>query len=149
SGTAGQVIVDPVRHIASDGSVSVVDLTSGREITQIRVGLHPSGIAATSDGRYVLVANANSDTISVIESSSNKVVETIATRPAEKFLFGSTPNAIAVSSDGKTVYVSNGTNNAIAVIDFDPGRSKLRGCIPTGWYPAGLVLDSKRGELCV
>src|SRR5207247_9041084 len=47
----------------------------------------------------------------------------------------------------KTVYVSNGTNNAIGVIDFP--RSKLVACIPTGWYPAGLVLDAKRGELYV
>jgi YVTN family beta-propeller protein len=150
SGTAAPVVVvDPVRHIASDGSVSVVDLSAGREITQIPVGLHPSGIAATSDGRHVLIANANSDTISVIETSSNKVMEKITTRPAEKLLFGSTPNAIVISADGKTVYVSNGTNNAIAVIDFNPGQSKLRGCIPTGWYPAGLVLDVKRGQLYV
>jgi YVTN family beta-propeller protein len=149
SGTAGPVVVDPVRHIASDGSVSVVDLTAGREVTQIPVGLHPSGIAATPDMRHVLVANANSDTVSVIDTSNNKVIESISTRPAERLLFGSTPNAVVISADGKTVYVSNGANNAIAVIDFDPGHSKLRGCIPTGWYPGGIVLDSKRGELYV
>jgi YVTN family beta-propeller protein len=149
SGTAGPVKVDPVRHIASDGSVSVVDLTTHRQITQIPVGLHPSGIAATPDGKHVLVANANSDTISVIDTASNQVVETISTRPAEKLLFGSAPNAIAISPDSKTVYVTNGTNNAIAVIELNPGKSKLTGCIPTGWYPAGIVLDPKRGELYV
>jgi YVTN family beta-propeller protein len=147
SGTAVPVMVDPVRHIASDGTVSVVDLAAGKEIKQIGVGLHPSGIAARADGRYVLVANANSDTVSVIDTVKDQEMETISTRPTEKLLFGSGPNAVAVSLDGKTVYASNGTNNAIAVIDFS--KSKLMGCIPTGWYPAGLALDAKRGELYV
>lgn len=149
SGTAGNVKVDPVRHIASDGSVSVVDLTTNREVAQVPVGLHPSGIASTPDGRYILVANANSDTVSVIAVETNKVVETISTRPAEKLLFGSAPNAIAISSDGKTAYIANGTNNAVAFVELNPGKSKLLGCIPTGWYPGGLVLDAKRGELYV
>ncbi len=147
SGTAGPVRVDPVRHIASDGTVSVVDLAAGKEIKQIQVGLHPCGIAATPDGRYVLVANANSDTISVIDTAKDEEKETISTRPAGRLLFGSGPNALAVSADGKTVYVSNGTNNAIGVIDFP--RSKLIGCIPTGWYPGGIALDAKRGEIYV
>jgi YVTN family beta-propeller protein len=149
SGTALPVRVDPVRHIANDGSVSVVDLAAGREVAQISVGLHPSGIAATPNGRHVLVANANSDTVSVIDTAKSEVIETISTRPADKLLFGSGPNALAVSGDGKTIYVSNGTNNAVAVIDFVPGKSRLAGCIPTGWYPAGLVLDSRRNSLYV
>lgn len=149
SGAGAPVRVDPRRNIASDGSVSVVDLDAGREIKQIVVGLHPSGIAATPDGRHVLVANANSDTVSVVDTAKDEVVETISTRPADKLLFGSAPNALAISGDGKTVYVSNGTNNAIAVIEFLPGNSRLAGCIPTGWYPAGLVIDAARNSLQV
>jgi YVTN family beta-propeller protein len=149
SGTASPVRVDPVRNIASDGSVSVVDLAANREIKQIAVELHPSGIAATPDGKHVLVANANSDTVSVIDTAKDEVVETISTRPAEKLLFGSAPNALAVSRDGKTVYVCNGTNNAVGVIEFSPGASKLLGCIPTGWYPGAIALDAKRGEMYI
>lgn len=149
SGSASRVRVDKSRYIANDGTVSVVDLKTGKELTQIIVGLHPAGIAATPDGRHVLVACANSDTLSVIETETNKVVETISTRPAEKLLFGSSPNALTISRDGKTVYVSNGTNNAIAVIEFSPCKSRLTGCIPTGWYPAGVVLDAEGKNLYV
>lgn len=149
SGTAVKVRVDPKRHIASDGSVSVVDLEAGRELNEIGVGLHPSGLAITPDGRHVCVANANSDTISVIDTGSDAVVETISTRPAEKLPFGSGPNAIATSADGKLLYVSNGTNNAIAVIDLAPPHSRMSGCLPTGWYPAGLVVDAGRKALYV
>ena len=40
-----------MRHIAYDGSVSVVDLEAGKEQKQIVVGLHPSAMVATPDGR--------------------------------------------------------------------------------------------------
>jgi YVTN family beta-propeller protein len=149
SGDSPRVRVDPVRNIANDGSVSVIDLKSGRAKKQIVVGLHPSGMVATPDGKHVLVANAHSDTISVIEVGADNVVETISTKPAEKLLFGSSPNALAVMPSGKTVVASNGTNNAVAVVKFDPPNSRLLGCIPTAWYPAGVVLDAKRNEMYV
>jgi YVTN family beta-propeller protein len=149
SGSGTPVRVDSKRNIASEGSVSVVDLKGGKELRQIVVGLHPCAIIASPDSNHVIVANANSDTLSVIATESDKVIETISTRPAEKLLFGSSPNALAMSGDGKTIYVSNGANNAVAVIEYSPGQSRFLGCIPTGWYPAGLVLDEKRKSVYV
>ena len=149
AGAGTPVRVDPTRHIANDGSVTVVDLDAGKGTAEIVVGLHPTEIVATPDGQFVMVANAHSDTISVIDTETNRVVETISTKPEETLLFGSTPNALAISPDGRTLYAANGTNNSIAVIELQPTQSKLLGCIPTAWYPGGLVLDSKRGELYV
>ncbi len=149
AGRGAPVRVDPVRFIANDGSVSVVDLKSGKQLKEIVVGLHPSMIVATPDGRYAMTANANSDTVTVIDTSNDTLVETISTRPSEKLLFGSAPNALATSADGKTLYVANGTNNAVAVIELAPPMSRLAGCFPTGWYPAALALDAKRESLYV
>jgi YVTN family beta-propeller protein len=149
SGDAPRVRVDPVRNIANDGSVSIVDLDKGQQVGQVVVGLHPSGMAATPDGKFVIVANASSDTLSVIDTHQRKVVETISTRPAEKLPFGSAPNALAISADGRRVFASNGTNNSIAIVDFAPPKSKLLGCVPTGWYPAGLAFDPARKSLYV
>jgi YVTN family beta-propeller protein len=149
SGGAPPVRVDPVRNIANDGSVSIVDLKNGREISQVGVGLHPSGMAVTPNGKHVVVANASSDTLSVIDTSSHKLVEAISTKPAERLPFGSAPNAVVFSTDGSRLYASNGTNNSIAAIEFAPPRSKLLGCMPTGWYPAGLVFDADRSSLYV
>ena len=67
-----KVRVDPKRHIANEGSVSVVDLESGQAAKQIIVGLLPSAIVATPDGKFVIVANANSDSVSVIDTETNK-----------------------------------------------------------------------------
>ncbi len=149
AGRGAAVKVDPVRHIASEGSVSVIDLATGKVLSEILVGLHASSINATPDGRFVVVANANSDTMSVIDNSSNEVVETISTRPDPDLPFGSSPNAHVFSPDGKRLYVSNGTNNAIAVFDFAPPLTTLAGLIPTGWYPAGLAIDPHRNSLYV
>ncbi len=153
TGPAGRGIpvkVDPVRHIASEGTVSVVDLEAGTVVKEIPVGLHPSAVVASPDSRYVVVANANSDTLSVIETRTDAVVETISTRPDDRLLFGSAPNGLAFDSEGRRLFVSNGGNNAIAVVEFDPDAgSRLVGCIPTGWYPTGLVLDAERNALYV
>jgi YVTN family beta-propeller protein len=149
SGRGVPVRVDPRRHIASDGSVSVVEWAGGREVKQIAVGLHPCGLAASPDGRFVCVANANSDTVSVIDTGRDEVVETISVRPAEKLLFGSAPNALSFSHDGRLLYVALGGNNAVALVDFTPPHSRLRGCLPTGWYPGGLALDPLRHALYV
>ena len=40
-------------------------------------------------------------------------------------------------------------SHAVGVIELAPPHSKLLGCFPTGWYPAGLVLDAKNERLCV
>ncbi|HTM56537.1 MAG TPA: beta-propeller fold lactonase family protein [Pirellulales bacterium] len=152
TGPAGRgtpVRVDEKRHIANDGSVSIVDLALGKEMKQVEVGLHPSLIVVAPDGKRVLVANSNSDTISVIDTTSQEVVETISTRPADNMLFGSGPSALAVAPDGNTLYVANGTNNAVAVVELHSPNSRLVGCFPTGWYPAALVLDPARHSLYV
>jgi YVTN family beta-propeller protein len=149
AGAGSPVRVDPVRHIANDGSVSVIDLASGRPSKEIVVGLHPSGIAATPDGRHVVVACANSDRVDVIDAQTDELIESIGTAPAEKLLFGSSPNAVAISRDGNWLYVANGTNNSIALVEFKPRQSRLAGCVPTGWYPSGVVLDPSRQAIYV
>ena len=152
TGPAGHgtlVRVDPVRFIANEGSVSVIDLKQGRVTSEILVGLHSSGIALSSNGRYVLVANAGSDTVSVIDTRTDGVVETISLKWHPNDFFGASPNALAMDASGKTLFVCNGTQNAVAVVSFNPGKSKTLGLIPTGWFPGALSYDAKRQSIYV
>ncbi|MBN1805257.1 MAG: beta-propeller fold lactonase family protein [Sedimentisphaerales bacterium] len=152
TGPAGQgtrVRVDAVRHIASEGSVSVIRLNRQAPVKEIMVGLHSSGIARSPNGRYVVVANAGSDTLSVIDTRTDKVVETIWAKPSPADLFGASPNALVFNPSGETLYVANGTQNAIAVFRFCPVRSKLLGLIPTGWFPGAVAYDTTRHRLIV
>lgn len=141
------VVVDKTTGIASSGTVSVIDLTTEKLIAEIRVQLHPSGMALGKDGSQLFVANANSDVVSVIDTRSDKVVKTISTKPMKELPFGSAPNALALSADSKTLYAANAGNNVLAVIDVTSGR--LKGLIPTGWYPSAVALSQDGSELYV
>ena len=152
TGPAGRgtvVKVDPVRFIANEGSVTVIDLTTGERRAEIITGLHASALALHPNGRYLICANAASDNLSVIDTRTDKVVETIWVKPTPADLFGASPNALAFDSNGKRLYVANGTQNAIAVVAFDPGESRLLGLIPVGWFPGAIVYDSHRRNLSV
>ena len=159
----GTVVRTDERGVASEGSVSVIDLEAGRTIGEIMTGLHSCALQLTADGRYLCVANANSDTISVIATAQDQVVETIPVRWQAQDLFGASPNALAIDSRSRTLYVCNGTQNAVGVIAFHPGKSrflgvfpagkagnsKLTGLIPTGWFPGAIVFDDQRQKLYV
>ncbi len=151
AGRGTEVKVDPVRHVASEGSVTVIDLATGKVRTEIVTGLHASALAVSPDGRHVVCANAASDTLSVVDTRSDTVVETIWAKPGPADLFGAQPNALAFDLSGRTLYVANGTQNAVAVLGFDPERhaSKLHGFIPVGWFPGALVFDAPRRTLHV
>ncbi len=148
-GIGARVRVDPVRHIANEGSVSVIDLSKGLVTGEVMVGLHASALAVAPSGKHVVVANANSDNLSVIDTKTDRVIETISMKWAEGDPFGASPNALVFDSSGRELYVCNGTQNAIGSVLFRPGRSKLTGLIPTGWYPGAIVFDQSRDSLYV
>jgi YVTN family beta-propeller protein len=147
AGRGTRVRVDPVRHIASEGSVSVIHLNRQAPVHEIMVGLHSTGIAHSPNGRYVVVANAGSDALSVIDTRTDKVIETIWAKPSPADLFGASPNELVFNPSGNTLYVANGTQNAIAVFRFRPGKSKLLGLIPVGWFPGAVAYDKMRHRL--
>ncbi|MBL9176375.1 MAG: bifunctional YncE family protein/alkaline phosphatase family protein [Verrucomicrobiales bacterium] len=154
AGRGTEVRVDPVRYIANEGSVSVVPLGSGPASTgstELIAGLHASALAVSPNRRYVVCANAGSDTLTVIDTRTDRVVETIWVKPKPSDLFGASPNALAFDPSGRRLYVANGTQNAIAVVNFDPAdrESKLAGLLPVGWFPGALVFDAARNQLDV
>jgi DNA-binding beta-propeller fold protein YncE len=154
TGPAGRgtvVRVTPDTHIANEGSVSVVPLAAsgGEGAKEILTGLHASALAVSPNGHYVVCANAAADNLSVIDTRSDAVVETIWVKPKPSELLGASPNALVFEPSGRRLYVANGTQNAVAVVRFDPAdrESKLEGLIPVGWFPAALVYDAVRQSI--
>lgn len=151
AGKGTKVRVDPVRFIANEGSVSLIDLESG-STQEILVGLHPSGLVVSPDGNYVVCANAASDYLSVIDLGTSSVIEKIWTKSNPSELFGASPNALVFGEESDELYVANGTQNAIAVVEFEPqqkGESKLKGMLPVGWFPGALAYDPNRRNILV
>jgi YVTN family beta-propeller protein len=159
--SSGTPVRVDTRGIAAQGTVSVLEAKPGRwqQVKSVRVGLHPSALIASHDGRFVYVANANSDTVSVIETQTDEVAETISCRPEGRLPFGSGCNALALSPKGETLYVANGTNNCVAVVRLGvkavltapnlPQDSKLVGLIPTAWYPGAVRISADGKHLFV
>jgi YVTN family beta-propeller protein len=151
-----KVYVDPRTGATASGTVSVIDLQTGRLQSAIKVGLHPNAIIASKDQQFIYVANGNSDNISVIDAAKDTVVDLIPVKlnSSEGAFIGDSPNGLAIDDAGTTLYVSNGMDNAIAEVQLGSkasatgtGKSYVAGFIPTEAYPAGLVLADS--VLCV
>jgi YVTN family beta-propeller protein len=152
----GDVQVDPRTGATSSGTVSVFDAQFGKMESEVEVGLHPSAIIPSHEGKFLYVSNGNSDNVSVINASTNTVVETISVKlnKAAGYI-GDSPNALALDRAGTTLYVSNGMDNAIAVVKLGAqasatgsGTSTISGFIPTEAYPAGLVINNGVVYVC-
>lgn len=102
----------------------------------IPVGDNPNEMCITRNGRYLFACNANDNSVSVIDTEKNRVIEVLNTALYPGSPSGSTTNSLALSEDEKTLYIANADNNCLAVFDVsEPGDSKSKGFIPTGWYP--------------
>ena len=149
-----EIVADPVVGAAITGTVSVVDLPSMTVTATIATGLHPTGMAFY--GGYLLVANTYSDTISVIDTSTNLVVKTISLGlpikvPGErKAAYGAAPTSIAVDNSAGVAYVALYNANAVAVVNLNaPVKKAVMGMIPVAYAPASIVLTSNDKKLIV
>jgi DNA-binding beta-propeller fold protein YncE len=137
---ADRVVVD-ARGIASTGTIARVDLETRTVTATVNVGLHPTALAWDEARHRLYVANANSDTIAVVDTSgagAARVSRTIALKPFDLTLGGVSPTSLVISPDGEMLYAALGGLNAVAVIATTDGA--MRGLIPTAWYPNHLSL---------
>ena len=140
------MVANPQTGSATTGTVSVIN-TSGNVAATIPVGLRPAGIQYANGKIYV--ANAYSDTISVIDTATNKVVRTIPVKvPSLQPSFGAGANDIAVV--GTNAYVTLGQSNAIAVLDLTRSDANaVIGYIPTLYFPTSIAYDASTNKLVV
>ncbi|MFB6454965.1 alkaline phosphatase family protein [Chitinophaga sp. Hz27] len=126
-------------------SVAVINTADATITSYINVGNHPNELLLNKKGTILYVANANDNTVSVINTNSGQVLETISTTLYPTQLSGSTTNGLALSKDEKTLYIANADNNCLSVFNVSrPGHSESMGFIPVGWYPTSVkVLGSK------
>ncbi|HWU23198.1 MAG TPA: phosphoesterase, partial [Nocardioides sp.] len=141
------VVADGYKGTSTTGTVSVIDTTSPSGTPEsITVGLHPTAMYA--DGTTLYVANTNSDSVSVIDTGADQVVQTIATQPWPSSHVGYAPTGLTVA--GGRLLVTLGRANAVAVYrtGSDPkAPARYVGLLPTDYYPAAIA--NVGGELYV
>ena len=149
-----EIVADPFVGAATTGTVSVVDLPSMTVTATIATGLHPTGMAFY--GQYLLVANTYSDTISVIDTTTNQVTQTIdlglpiGVPGSGESAYGAAPNSIAVDTENNVAYVALYNANAVAVVSLIPGvPNPVIGMIPVAYAPSSIVLDAASNTLFV
>ncbi len=139
----------------NDSSIAVIPL-SGKSAVRGYIGVdrHPTAMMPNAGGTRLFVANSDADSVSVIDTTADQVIERIDVRLAEDALPGASPEAVALSEDEKTLYVANAHSNAVAVVALSENarggntpekmsgaaKSKILGFVPTGQYPSAVVV---------
>ena len=110
-------------------------------------GSSPGAVVAGRDKVYV--SNSAQDSISIIDAHSGKEEETLVLQPSKSVagLRGLLPFGLALTPDGSRLYVACAGINALAVIDTQ--QEKVLGYIPTGWFPARVIVSPNGKTLYV
>jgi len=130
----------------NDSSIAVVQ--AGKLLSRIPVGRHPTAMLFNPERTRLYVANSNDDSVSVIDTRTDKEIERISVRLSEGVPPGNSPEGLALRGD--ELYVANAHSNSVAVVEVsekargDDGekdwRSTVRGFIPTGQYPSAVAV---------
>lgn len=130
-----------------DGVVYVLntsDPSNPTLITSISTGANPDGLLLNKAQSLLYVANAGSDTVSVVSTSTDTVLNTVLLRPSRlRNAPGATPTGLALSPNGAVLFVSLGDLNAVAVLGVKVSDLQFRGFVPAGWYPSGVAFTGK------
>jgi YVTN family beta-propeller protein len=131
----------------AQAAIAVIDLNTRQVIARWPTEEHPCEMVLTRSGKYLFVANANRNSVTVFDTATGKAVETIFAALYPQAPPGSTPNSLALSPDELTLFVANADNNTVAVFDVSrPGKARSLGFIPAGWYPTSVrvTVDGKK-----
>ncbi len=137
-----------------DREIDVVSLRATPAVTaRIHVKGQPNKMTLNTDQSALFVAEDQSDTVDVINTGTNEVVETIpviaSLLPSSLSPYkGANPNSVALSPDETQLYVTDGNLNCISVIALGGTHigDHVVGLIPTGWYPNSTSLVSAVGN---
>lgn len=90
---------------------ATVSATAGTPalVHTIAVGAYPAAVAVSPDGATAYVANAQGDSLSVIDTATETVAATVSV--------GALPLGVAVSPDSAAVYVTAFGDDALTVVD--------------------------------
>ncbi len=140
--------------LSADGQTLFVSLWGGAKVLmldavtleprgEIPVGEHPNAMSLSRDGSRLFVACANTNAVWVVDLETRTATEQISVALGIKAPPGSTPNAVALSHDGRTLFIANADNNTVTVADVSVEEKRdVRGLIPVGWYPTGVLVRS-------
>src|SRR3569832_867012 len=112
-------------------TVTGIDTDSWTVAEASKVGQRPRGIEFSRDGKFVMVAVGDDDTIQVIDTAKQQVVDTLPSGPD--------PELFTQDAAGKTLYVANENDNTVTIIDLEK-RAQI-GDVQVGVEPEGMTVS--------
>jgi YVTN family beta-propeller protein len=119
----------------SAGELNVIDSANAAVLKTITLpaGSRPMRVKLSTDERRLYVSNGRAGTISVFDTHSYELLDTIKV--------GTRPWGIGVSPDGKFLFTANGPSNDVSVVDLKTNKEVSR--IKTGSSPWGIAITSQ------
>ena len=142
--------IDPSDHkkAVPDNRLSVIDLKTSPPtvIATLEVGVSPTGVSFSPDGKLVLVANRGEGTVSILTVNGKTLT------PAGKIMLGdakSGPSHVAFLPDGKRALVTRDGDHRISVLSVDGSKVEdTKAYMVAGIRPYSISISSK-GDLAV
>jgi YVTN family beta-propeller protein len=138
-----------------DREIDRIDFSAKPTITaRIKVPGNPNKMLANHDASLLYVAQDNSDTVSIIDTATNRILHSIVTTAPTWLLAhpaqytGSAPNSLALAPDENTLYVTNGSSNSLAVIKLG-AHPEVTGLLPTAWFPNSVSVSADNKYLYI
>jgi YVTN family beta-propeller protein len=91
---------------------------------------NPLGLALSPDEALLAVANANSDTLSLIDTATRQVTQNVAV--------GDGPEEVAITPDGRTALVSNVNGRSVSIVDLS--LPAVRATVQVGNDPGDIAI---------
>ena len=137
-----------------DREIDVVNLglsPKPKVTARIPVKGQPGKMTLNAAQSLLYVVEDQSDTIDVIDTAKNAILETIpviapaAVVPTALAQYrGANPTSVTLSPDETQLYVTNGNLNSVAVVALSGSNrgDQVVGLIPSGWYPNSVSFSS-------
>jgi YVTN family beta-propeller protein len=138
---------DP-KKTAPDNRLSVIDLKASPPavIATLELGVSPSGVSFSPDGKLVLVTNRGDGTVSILTVDGKTLT------PTGKIQLGdakSGPSHVAFTPDGKRALVTRDGDHRISVLSVDGSKVEdTKAYLVAGIRPYSISISSK-GDLAV
>ncbi|MEW6001107.1 MAG: IPT/TIG domain-containing protein [Nitrospirota bacterium] len=104
---------------------------SKTETSDIPLELNPRGVAINPFTDIAVVANKKSDSVSIVDLVTQKVLSTIPV--------GNSPKGVAIDSEFNIALVSNNRDNTVSIINLD--THQIVTSLPVGKSPGSIVVN--------
>src|SRR5216683_90707 len=128
----------------TEDTKSPIVLGNGKAVFGISAAA--GGIAVTADGKRLVVANYEHDSITVVDIANRAKLATLSLKPGKGVPGGEYPFWVAIKGNA-TAFVTSERDREVVVVDISTARPVVTGRIPLKGQPIRLILNKNQTRL--